>query len=232
MKRIDFEGVDGAGKTTLMAAFMQELRDLGATVLGMRAMGTPQVELCGVLRDMVVGGAHGGTSSHEVRQLLCLAMEKENERYREEVRYQYDVCVSDRGYYSRLVYGERDVPWVTRDMLSSLGVTPPHMVVFCDAAVDVVEARRGGRGTTDVVESRGNDYLYEIQRRFRDVLGASYAMPEARGAERESRRTAFEPGVEVCTISTGAPIGESLRAARLLAGEVWETLPASKEVRP
>src|SRR5665213_831549 len=79
MLKIEFEGTDGAGKTTGLKYFIEEAKKRGLTVVETREVGNPNVPVCVKMRELVLSPDSGLCG--EAMELVFSAMRYENDRW-------------------------------------------------------------------------------------------------------------------------------------------------------
>src|SRR5450631_4241129 len=108
--KIEFEGTDGAGKSTALTYFAEQLRAQGRTLVETREVGNPHIPACVKLREFVLDPA--SKLSGEAMEFIFSAMRYENDKWLRELvesNNPPDYVVSDRGWYSHLAYTDHNV---------------------------------------------------------------------------------------------------------------------------
>ena len=170
MLKIEFEGTDGAGKTTGLKYVVDRLRNAGTLLIETREVGAPQIPVNVKLRELVLDPA--SNLSGEAMELIFAAMRVENDIYLKHTAQFTDVeCVlSDRGWLSHLAYGDNNTSaQFTRALFLnciSEYAALPNIIVYFDISSDTGLQRRTKRGTTDVIEAKGAA--------FQDAVRASF----------------------------------------------------------
>lgn len=183
--RVCIEGVDGSGKTTLIANVKKRLETNGLRVETVTEVGTTPVGTR--LRELAL---HPTLPIHPAtRELIFQAIRAELWRvYYPAIETQCDVILSDRGLLSGLAYGlvsereHRSFPSTTaiQDLLeAAVGqhlITGPddapyNLLVFLRGNVRLFERRRTGRAP-DAIESKGTKFQHDVQDIMAGYVGA------------------------------------------------------------
>jgi dTMP kinase len=169
MKVIEFEGIDGVGKTTALRFFADQLKRRGYRVLSTRDNGNPYVPVCVQLREVILNPEHkiNGVSM----ELVFAAMRIENSLFNESVADNYDFILYDRGWLSHLSYSDNNT---SRDFSKSFYehflanyTHLPTDVIYLDADVEVASSRRQTRnGVIDAIEMRGDEFQRKVRASF------------------------------------------------------------------
>jgi len=77
MIKLEFEGTDGAGKTTGLKYFIEEVKKRNLTVVETREVGNPNIPVCIKLRELVLSPDSGLCG--EAMELVFSAMRYEND---------------------------------------------------------------------------------------------------------------------------------------------------------
>ena len=172
--KIEFEGTDGAGKTTGIKYFVDKAKDLGLTVLETREVGNTHIPTCVKLRELVLD-PHS-TLSGESMEFIFAAMRVENDKWFKAMSTSgVDLIVSDRGYFSHLAYGDHNcsVDFSERFFENLVGKMTklPDMVVYFDVSTETALKRRVKRGgLADVIESKGVEFQEKVRGSFAHYL--------------------------------------------------------------
>jgi dTMP kinase len=170
MKRIEFSGCDGSGKTTAFTNACTYLRNKGLRVLATREVGTELIPACVTLRKVAFDPKSG--LDGKSMELICAAMRVENEKYYGSVKDQYDVIMSDRGYLDHLAYGDANCG---EEFTKSLFVdciskytSKPDMILYFDVNIEEARRRRVERNqAVDAIEAKGEEFQLKVAERFR-----------------------------------------------------------------
>jgi len=151
-----FEGIDGCGKTTQIELLKERLRDVivtkepGGTDFGRKA------------RELLL---HTEIKSPKAELLLFLADRAEH--YKEIIEPNLDtIVISDRGFLSGIAYAMAN--GFALDFLIDLNrfvlnnTLPQKVVLFTITKEELI--KRVGQKEQDRIESRGYDYLMQIQK--------------------------------------------------------------------
>jgi len=172
MLKIEFEGTDGAGKTTGLKYFIDQARARGLSVVETREVGNPNVPICVKLRETVLD-----PNSHlcgEAMELIFSAMRYENDRWLRDLSARTDApdfVVSDRGWFSHLAYTDHNVNQEFTEALYKgvvgKGTLLPDVVIYFKVDTDTALARRVKRGTgMDVIEMKGVPFQEKVRDSF------------------------------------------------------------------
>lgn len=172
-KVIEFEGTDGAGKTTALKYFIAQLRAAGKTVLETREVGNPNVPVCVTLREVVLS-PDSGLSGAGMEVVFC-AMRMLNQVFYRRVQADYDYIVSDRGWLSHLAYTDHNVNQEFTDKLYLNVIKDitnmPDAVVYFNVDTETALKRRQTRGSgMDVIEMKGVEYQEKVRGSFMEHL--------------------------------------------------------------
>ena len=156
---INFEGVDGVGKTTQINMLKQIYPDAittkepGGTELGM------------MIRQYLINNASKISQKAEI--LLFLADRAEH--YEKIIKPNYDkLILSDRSFISGLAYAmanddNLDIKTLIELNKFALCSEFGDKFVFLKASKDLIRQRLFNRATSDDIESRGIEYLMRVQ---------------------------------------------------------------------
>jgi dTMP kinase len=170
--KIEFEGTDGAGKTTGLKYFIDKAKEKGLTVVETREVGNPNIPACVKLREFVLDPK--SNLSGEAMELIFSAMRFENDRWFRELddsKSAPDLVVSDRGWLSHLAYTDHNV---SEDFTASLyggllheTTLLPDVVIYFTVNTDTALKRRIRRGETmDVIEAKGVEFQEKVRNSF------------------------------------------------------------------
>lgn len=184
MLKIDFEGTDGAGKTTALKYFMEQAKNRGLSVIETREVGNPNVPSCVKMREFVLNP--DSKLSGEAMELIFCAMRFENEKWLEELKRSGkapDIVVSDRGWASHLAYTDHNVSeQFTEDLYLNFMkhcTSLPDVVIYFGVNIETALARRVKRGEgMDVIEMKGVEYQEKVRESFNKYLNDSVMRDE------------------------------------------------------
>jgi len=175
MLKIEFEGTDGAGKTTGLKYFIEKARAKGLTVVETREVGNPNVPICVKLRETVLDPNSG--LSGEAMELIFSAMRFENDRWLNKLLESPnapDFVVSDRGWLSHLAYTDHNVNEQFTDMLYNKlmqeHTSLPGVVIYFRVSTETALKRRTSRGTSDVIEAKGVKFQEAVRGSFEKYM--------------------------------------------------------------
>ena len=176
MIKIEFEGTDGAGKTTGLKYFIEQAKKRGLSVVETREVGNPHVPACVKLREFVLDPNSNLTG--EAMEAIFSAMRFENDKWLKDLQNSGnppDFVVSDRGMLSHLAYTDHNV---SKEFSESFYVnsvlqmtTGSDIVIYFAVDTDTALKRRVKRGTgMDVIEMKGVAYQEKVRESFLDYI--------------------------------------------------------------
>jgi dTMP kinase len=175
IKIIEFEGIDGSGKTTAFEYFAKVLESKGLKVLRTREVGNPHIPICVELRKLVLNPE----IQMDGRAMECVfaAMRIENQKFYNSVASKYDVIVSDRGWLSHLAYTDHNVSKEFTDNfylnVIAKETRRPDTVIWLDINPEVALARRNKRnGFVDAIEAKGQQFQKLVYNSFLNHIEA------------------------------------------------------------
>lgn len=177
MLKIEFEGTDGAGKTTALKYFIDKAKERGLTVAETREVGNPNVPACVKMREVVLDPA--SKLSGKAMELLFSAMRVENQLWLDNLKEspsRPDLVVSDRGWLSHLAYTDHNVsPLFTENLYLKFmekETTLPDVVIYFRISTENAAKRIKGRGTSDVIEAKGPAFQDKVRSSFDSYINA------------------------------------------------------------
>jgi dTMP kinase len=180
-KLIEFEGVDGSGKSTMVKYFIDQLRPRGYKVLETREVGNPHLSVCVKLRELVLSPDSDLDGSE--MEMIFAAMRLRNHRMYRQINKEYDFIVSDRGYLSHTSYTDHNV---NEEFTNSLylnfiqNITKmPDAVLYFDVNTETALKRRVKRGEgMDVIEMKGVEFQEKVRESFLEhIANLKYQSP-------------------------------------------------------
>lgn len=174
--KVEFEGTDGAGKTTGLKYFIEQAKRLGLTVAETREVGNPHVPSCVKMREFVLNPESG--LSGEAMELIFSAMRIESDTWLKNLANSPqapNLVVSDRGFFSHLAYGLHNTsePFVTglfENFMSKMTMLP-DVVIYFRVNTETALQRRVKRGEAmDVIEMKGVPYQDKVRDAFDSYL--------------------------------------------------------------
>jgi len=176
MLKIEFEGVDGSGKTTSLRYFIEQAQKRGLNVVETREVGNPHIPACVKLREFVLDP--NSSLSGEAMELLFSAMRYENDKWLRNLEVSEnppDLMVSDRGWYSHLAYTDHNVSKDFTDLLYrgvlELETRLPEIVIYFRVNTETALKRRVKRGgAMDVIEMKGVEYQEKVRESFEEYI--------------------------------------------------------------
>lgn len=174
MLKVEFEGTDGAGKTTGLKYFIEQARAKGLKVVETREVGNPHIPACVRLRELVLNPDN--KLSGEAMELIFSAMRFENDKWLQSLDKDVGFVVSDRGFLSHLAYTDHNVSSLfTKELyidFMSQKTQLPDVVIYFDINTETALKRRTSRGTTDVIEMKGVEFQEKVRESFEQYMGA------------------------------------------------------------
>jgi dTMP kinase len=176
LTKIEFEGTDGAGKTTGLKYFIEKAKELGLRVVETREVGNPHVPSCVKMREFVLDPK--SNLSGEAMELIFSAMRVESDIWLKKLSESSDapnLVVSDRGFFSHLAYGlhntsEAFVTGLFENLMAHQTLLPDAVIYF-SVNTETALKRRVKRGETmDVIEMKGVPYQDKVRDSFGDYI--------------------------------------------------------------
>lgn len=177
MLKIEFEGTDGAGKTTGLKYFIEKARELGLSVVETREVGNPNVPSCVKMREFVLDPKNNLRG--ETMEMIFSAMRFENDLWLQNLSNgpnKPDLVVSDRGWLSHLSYTDHNVSvGFTNDLYNGVMVKEtllPDVVIYFKVDTQTALQRRikRGEGMADVIEMKGVGYQELVRGSFEKYI--------------------------------------------------------------
>lgn len=180
MIKLEFEGTDGAGKTTGLKYFIEQAKNRGLSVVETREVGNPNIPICVKLREIVLSPE--SNLDGRSMEFIFSAMRIENDLWLQKLQgvdgKRPDLVVSDRGLFSHLAYTDHNV---SKEFTAALyedlvmnETSMPDVVIYFAVNTDTALKRRQKRGTgMDVIEMKGVGYQEKVRESFEEYL--SYA---------------------------------------------------------
>ena len=174
--KIEFEGTDGAGKTTGLKYLIGKAKTFNLSVVETREVGNPHVPSCVKMREFVLDP--NSNLSGEAMELIFSAMRIESDTWLKNLKNGHnapDLVISDRGFFSHLAYGLHNTSenFVTGlfENLMAKETSLPDIVVYFDVNTETALKRRVKRGETmDVIEMKGVPYQDKVRDAFDHYL--------------------------------------------------------------
>jgi dTMP kinase len=173
-KVIEFEGTDGAGKTTALKYFIGQMRAIGMRVLDTREVGNPHIPVCVQMRETVLSTESGLNGAQ--MEIVFAAMRVLNQAFYRKVQWDYDFIVSDRGLLSHLAYTDHNVndeftDKLYLDLMHDI-TTTPDAVIYFDVNTETALLRRQARGSgMDAIEIKGVGFQEKVRESFLEHIG-------------------------------------------------------------
>lgn len=186
MLKVEFEGTDGAGKTTGLKYFIEKAQERGLKVVEAREVGNPHIASCVKMREFVLDPANNLRG--ESMELIFSAMRLENDQWLTDLEARTngpDLVVSDRGWFSHLAYTDHNVsPKFTQDLYEGLigrRTKMPDVVIYFDVNTDTALKRRVSRGgATDVIEMKGVAFQDKVRESFQNYIHEAHETTNVR----------------------------------------------------
>jgi dTMP kinase len=174
--KVEFEGVDGCGKTTSLRYFIDQANKKGLTVVETREVGNPNVPICVKLRELVLNP--DSNLSGQAMELIFSAMRFENDLWLKNLKESDnspDLVISDRGFLSHTAYTEHNVSVDFSDKLYNkflFNLTAyPDVVIYLSIDTNTALQRRQKRGSgMDVIEMKGVGFQEKVRNSFENHL--------------------------------------------------------------
>lgn len=187
---ICFEGIDGSGKTTHSVLTAEWLRENGYRVFTVREPTDSRIG--GLIREMLSSPDARTPDGQRILALL-FAADRLTLRSKIEGEWSGSVVVSDRCYYSSMVYQE-PAEWVSE---INRFAPQPDIVILLDLDVELAMERCGG---TDEFEDPS--FLSRVRERYLELADKNefYIVDAARGLniiQRDIRRI-IAPHLGIC----------------------------------
>jgi dTMP kinase len=170
--KIDFEGTDGAGKTTGLKFFINLAKEIGLNVVETREVGNPHIPVCMKLREVVL--APENNLSGEAMECIFSAMRIENDAWLKRLQdttNSPDLVVSDRGWLSHLAYTDHNVsPQFTEalyeNFVGNITMLPDAIIYFAVSPETALKRRIKRGGDMDVIETKGVEFQDKVRQSF------------------------------------------------------------------
>lgn len=168
--KIEVEGTDGAGKTTALKYMIEQLQKKGQKILETREVGNPHIPVCVKLRQTVLDPE--SNMSGEAMELVFSAMRFENDKFFRKISADYDMVVSDRGWFSHLAYTDHNTtPEFTNDLylnfMEKYTLLPDVVIYFSVDTQTALQRRvKRGEGMADAIEMKGVGYQELVRGSF------------------------------------------------------------------
>jgi dTMP kinase len=179
MLKIEFEGTDGAGKTTALKYFIEQARAKGLKVQETREVGNPNIPSCVKMREFVLDPKNNLRG--ETMEFIFSAMRYENDLWLEKLQaldgQGPDFVVSDRGWLSHLAYTDHNVSTEFTEALyhgvMEKSTRLPEVVIYFSVDTQTALKRRisRGEGMMDAIEMKGVAYQEKVRESFQKYIG-------------------------------------------------------------
>lgn len=171
MIRIDFSGIDGCGKTTMLQFAKEYLENNQVKVGYLKEVGNPSSPACVKLREIFLD--RDSRLTGESVELICAAMRIENEKYLDYLRAsECEIVLSDRGWLDHLAYGDVNCDMNFMDSLFdhivAVKTCQPDYILLFDIDPANAKNRRTIRGeAVDAIEAKGETFLTSVSDAFK-----------------------------------------------------------------
>lgn len=184
---IDFEGIDGSGKTTLSNAVAGRLREEGLEVVHLREEDRLGSRISELVRDFTRNARHLELADRTELLLNCAREVQLWEELLKPSLARGQHVIADRSIYSHLAVacGGRGVPWSLARQVATFTADGlwPDLVVFVDTEPALAKARKRSRKLKETSPSSGSRKGLAgagLPTRMRDALAALAAADPAR----------------------------------------------------
>lgn len=184
MLKIEFEGVDGSGKTTGLKYFIEQAKKRGLSVVETREVGNPNVPACVKMREFVLDPKNNLRG--ETMEMIFSAMRYENDRWLQDLQKGLnvaDLVVSDRGWLSHLSYTDHNVSVEFTEALYGQVMEEstllPDIVIYFKVDTQTALKRRisRGEGMMDAIEIKGVAYQELVRKSFEKYIDKNRIFP-------------------------------------------------------
>ncbi|MFC4602503.1 dTMP kinase [Rhodococcus kronopolitis] len=190
-KLIALEGLDGAGKRTLVDRVVTQLRDRGVTV-AVDAFPRYGQSVHADLGSEALRGRHGDLADSVHAMALMWALDRRDAAARlRELLESHDLVLLDRYVASNAAYGAARmheggdgefVGWVTDLEFGRFGATPPELQLLLDVPVALAAERARSRGASDATREldayeRDSDLQTRTGAVYRELASARWVSP-------------------------------------------------------
>ena len=161
MFKVEIEGIDGCGKTTLLNNIAKVFTHEGLRVALTREVGNTHDQAAVELRKIILNPL--SKMEGKEMELVFASMRLMNQRWLKENENNFDMCLNDRGILSHYAYTDHNVsPKFTNDLY--MGFLSNYtefadLILRVKVAPEVALARRDKRnGFVDAIEAKGPEY--------------------------------------------------------------------------
>lgn len=177
MLKIEFEGTDGAGKTTGLKYFIEQARSKGLSVIETREVGNPNVPSCIKMREFVLDPKNNLRG--ETMEMIFSAMRFENDLWLQNLKKSAnspDLVISDRGWLSHLSYTDHNVSaeftqGLYNNLLEHVTLLPNIVIYFkVDTQTALQRRVKRGEGMADAIEMKGVGYQELVRTSFEKYI--------------------------------------------------------------
>ncbi len=170
MIRIDFSGIDGSGKTTMVNYAIEYLRSMILTVEYLKEVGHPELPACVKLREIFLDPT--SNLSGEAVEFICAAMRFENEKILSRFEAEdTEFVISDRGYLDHLAYGDVNcsIEFMNKlfhGLVAQYTPAPDYIFYFSISSEEANKRRVRRAEAVDAIEAKGLKFLDDVSERF------------------------------------------------------------------
>jgi len=153
------EGIDTAGKSTQLDILKEKYNDAiftkepGGTELGLK------------LRDMVLSGE----AKSKVAEMFLFLADRAEHSFEVVKKHPDEIVISDRGFISGMAYSTAPLEIAFSLNIMALNGAFPDKIILLELSKEELEKRLSAK-KNDSIESRGVDYLIDIQNRMKESL--------------------------------------------------------------
>ncbi len=162
------EGIDTAGKSTQLDILKQKYpeaiftKEPGGTELGVK------------LREMVLSGQ----AKSKVAEMFLFLADRAEHSFEIVKKYPDDIIISDRGFLSGIAYAKTAPLEIAISLnIMALNGAMPDKIIILELSKEELEYRLSQK-EHDSIESRGSQYLLDIQTRMKDAIEMINKMSE------------------------------------------------------
>jgi dTMP kinase len=153
------EGIDTAGKSTQLEILQKKhpeaifTKEPGGTQLGLK------------LRQMVLNGE----AKSKVAEMFLFLADRAEHSFEVIKKHQDNIIISDRGFISGMAYSNAPLEIAFSLNIMALNGVFPDKIILLELSKDELEHRLNQK-ENDSIESRGIEYLLDIQNRMKESL--------------------------------------------------------------
>jgi dTMP kinase len=163
------EGIDTAGKSTQLKILQKKhpeaifTKEPGGTQLGLK------------LRQMVLNGE----AKSKVAEMFLFLADRAEHSFEVIKKHQDNIIISDRGFISGMAYSNAPLEIAFSLNIMALNGVFPDKIILLELSKDELEHRLDQK-ENDSIESRGIEYLLDIQNRMKESLKMAQEVSQAK----------------------------------------------------